>query len=87
MSVIAFQLAATGSAQNLANHPIVSSVTLTAKSTNTANIAVGNASTVSQSTGYLLEKGQSITLALRSGNTNSIWIEGTAADVISVVGT
>lgn len=85
MGLTAFQVAATGTAQNLANNPVLNSVTITAKSTNTANIAIGSSATVSQSTGFLLEKGQSITVPLRSGNTNEIWIEGTAADIISVI--
>ena len=85
MGLVAFQVAATGAAQNLPSNSVNNQVTITAKSTNTANIAIGDSATVSQSNGYLLEKGQSITLTLRSGNTNSIWVEGTAADVISVV--
>lgn len=86
--LVSFQTAVAGTAtpQNLPSNPVVNSVTVTAKSTNTANIVIGNSSTVTATTGYILEKGLSVKIDLRAGNTNAIWIVGTAADVISVVG-
>jgi hypothetical protein len=86
--IVAFQaaIAATGTPQNLPSNPVVRSVTLTAKSTNTAAIVVGNSPNVTATTGYVLEKGQSITLDAHSGNTNSLWVVGTAADVVSGIG-
>ena len=84
---IAFQITATGSAQQLPSHPIITGpITLTAKSGNTAAIAIGTTSAVTGSTGYLLPAGQSVTLNLQSGNTNQLWINGTANDVLSVIG-
>lgn len=85
MGLTAFQVTLTGTAQNLPSNTVLNSVIITAKSTNTANVAVGSASTVSASTGYLLEKGESITVPLRSGNTNEVWVEGTAADIVSII--
>lgn len=85
---VAFQVAitTTGTSQNLPNTPVVNSVTITAKSTNTANVVIGNTSTVTATTGYILEKGLSVKIDLRSGNADSLWIVGTSADVVSVIG-
>lgn len=79
-------IAVTNTAQNLPNNPVVRSITIAAPSTNTAAIVLGNAPTVTTTTGYLLEKGDSLTLELHSGNTNSLWVVGTAGDVFSVAG-
>lgn len=86
--LVAFQaaIAVTNTAQQLPSNAVVNSVTLTAKSTNTANIVVGNSPSVTATTGYVLEKGLSIRIDLREGNTNSIYIVGTSSDVVSVVG-
>ena len=86
MTLISFQLTISGSAQQLASNRVNTSVTLTAKSTNTASIEVGNSSAVSTSNSFILEKGQSITLPLANGNTNSIYVIGTANDILSVIG-
>lgn len=86
--MIAFQQAVTttATAQQLPSNAVVNSVTIFAKSTNTANVSVGVSSATSATVGYLLEKGTFLTLPIRAGNTNSIWITGTAADVVSVAG-
>ena len=88
MNLVALQvaIATTGTPQNLPNIPVVNSITVTAKSTNTANVANSASPTETATTGYLLEKGLSVQIPLREGNLNDIWIDGTTADVISVIG-
>ncbi|MBW4039197.1 MAG: hypothetical protein HIU91_10045 [Acidobacteria bacterium] len=86
--VVSFQqsIAVSGTAQNLPNNHIVRSVTIAAPSTNAAAIVLGNAPTVTATTGYLLQQGQSVRLIIHGGNTNSLWALGTAGDVLSVAG-
>ncbi len=87
---IAFQtaIASTGTAQQLPANSVNGEglVTLTSKSGNTANIVVGVSSAVTASTGYILVAGASVQLNLKNGNTNQLWVVGTAADEISVLG-
>lgn len=87
--IVAFQgsIAATNTAQNLPSNP-VKTVTIAAKTGNTAAIAVGNASTVTTGTGFVLAAGQSVSLQFTggNGNTNSLWVVGTLNDVYSVIG-
>jgi hypothetical protein len=87
MALVAFQVtcAATGVAQQLPSNPVLNSVTIKARGSNVANISVGSSSAVVATTGYVLEKTQSVTIPLRSGNTNEIWVVGTAADVLSII--
>jgi len=47
---------------------------------------LGNIAAVTSSTGYILEKGQSVTVELAGGNTAAFYIIGTAGDVLSVIG-
>lgn len=86
--VVSFQesIAVSGTAQNLPNNHIVRSVTIAAPSTNTAAIVLGDAPTVTATTGYVLQQGQSVRLEIHGGNTNSLWAVGTAGDVLSVAG-
>jgi hypothetical protein len=86
--LIAFQrtITATGTPQNLPNNPISNSITIHAPSANAASIVLGNSSTVSASTGFVLEKGLSVVLSLPGGNANALWAVGTAGDSFSVVG-
>lgn len=86
--IVAFQTAitTTGTAQQLPETPIVRSVTLTASSTNVANIVIGNSPSVTSTTGYVLAKGASVRLDAHAGDLNSLWIIGTAADVVSGLG-
>jgi hypothetical protein len=88
MQIISFQepIAVSGTAQNPPNNPIVRSVTISAPSANSAATVLGNASTVTTATGFLLEKGDSVTVELPGGNTNALWAVGTAGDGFSVVG-
>lgn len=89
MNLIAFQttIAVTGTAQQLPNNPVLRSVTIAARSTNTGVIVLGNAPSVTSSTGFVLEKGQIVTLGLPGGNTAALYAVGSAGDVFSVVGT
>ena len=74
----------TASAVALAANQVFSSVTFTAKSTNTGSVFLGFSSIDSATTGYELEKGQSVTL--RIANTDQVFVFGTAADILSVIG-
>ena len=77
-------LTLTGSAQQLANAPVFNGVTITAKSTNTGDVGVGFTSGVTATNAYVLEKGQSIKLQVP--NTNAIFVNGTASDIVSTIG-
>jgi hypothetical protein len=81
---VAFELTLTGSAQQLPAHLLFNGGTLTAKSTNTGNVGVGLTSSVTASNSYILEKG--VSLPIQASNTNQLWINGTASDVISFFG-
>jgi hypothetical protein len=85
---IAFQvaIAVTNTAQQLPSNPTGRGVTLLAKTGNTADIAVGNSSAVTTATGALLHSGIPVLFEDVNGNTNALWIVGTAGDVISVIG-
>jgi hypothetical protein len=87
-SVVAFQSAitSTGTAQNLPNNPILRSVTISTPATNSAVISIGNASSVTSTTGYILAAGSSVVIELPGGNTHQFWVVGTSGDVLSVVG-
>lgn len=87
-NVIAFQLslAATGTAQNLPANPVLRSVTIEAPSANAAAVTIGNSSSVTSSTGYNLDKGQTVSIPLSGGNTNALWVVGTTGDKCSVIG-
>ena len=87
MALVTFQVAivTTGTAQQLPSNSVLNSITLSAKAGNTASVSVGSASTVTSTTGYILAAGATVTIPCRSGNTNEIWIEGTSADVVSVI--
>ena len=78
------QYTVTATATALANNQVFNTVTFTAKSTNTGAVALGFSSTVTTSTGYLLEKGTSVTL--RIANTDQVYVVGTASDILSVIG-
>lgn len=86
MNLVSLQVAVTGSAQNLPSNPIRTSITVTAKSTNTGPVSLSANPAVTLANGYLLEKGQSIVIPMPNGNTGQLWAIGTAADVFSVIG-
>lgn len=83
--LIAGQITMTGSAIQLPAGAVLQGITLTAKAANTAVIAYGNSSSVTTSTGALIDKGTSVPLYFQ-GNANSIWVIGTASDVVSYSG-
>lgn len=85
-NLVAFQVAITGSAQQLASNPLVNGVTILAKSTNTANVEITAVTNASTTVGAILEKGTSVFIPLKNGNTNQIFVFGTTSDIISVIG-
>lgn len=78
------QYTVTITATALANQPVFNQVTVTAKSTNTGIVYLGFSSSVSSSNGYPLEKGQSV--VLKPGNTDAVYVVGTANDILSTIG-
>lgn len=83
-NTVSFQVVLTGSEQQLPANALQNGGSFTAKSTNTAAIALGNTSAVSSSNSYLLEKG--VTVQFTGNNTNQVFITGTANDVLSFFG-
>jgi hypothetical protein len=82
------KIAVTGTAVQLSNQTTPNGVILTAKSTNVAVITVG-ASGVTNTVdgtgnGYLLEQGCSVSAAV--ANVNDLYINGTAGDIVSWMG-
>ena len=79
------KIAVTGTAVQLATNTLTNGVIITALSTNSGIIKIGGSgvTNVSDGTGngYLLEAGGSISVA--STNTNVLYINGTAGDIIS----
>jgi hypothetical protein len=90
--LVTFQgkIAATGTAQELpANALQNNTLTIAAKSGNTAAIVIINSSTASTATdgtgaGYILAAGTSVSIDIT--NTNALWVAGTANDVYSGIG-
>jgi hypothetical protein len=78
------QYTMTAGAVALASNPVFNQVTLTAKSTNTGIVYVGLSSSTSSANGYALEKGASVTVKV--ANANQLFVIGTAADILSVIG-
>lgn len=83
-----FAIAVTGTAIQLPSTPLFNGVVVTANVSNTANLTVGTSSvtntTNGSGNGYILAPGGSVGIA--AANMNSIWVNGTAADVVSFVG-
>lgn len=82
------KIAVTGTAVQLASNALSNGVIVTAKSTNTNPIVVG-ATGVANTTdgtgaGYILEAGASVSWAV--DNTNRLFINGTAGDIVSYAG-
>lgn len=87
IAVVQAPIASTGVNQQLPSRPgPYKNFTLTAHLANTADISVVVNATNASTTGYLLAKGASVTLN-GLNDTASIWINGTAADIISGIGT
>ena len=85
MQLITFRtaVATTGTTQELPSNPGMKYFTIAAKTGNTAAITIGNSSSVTSTTGFLLAPGQSVTIP--GGNTG-LFVVGTAGDVLSVIG-
>lgn len=88
LDVVEFQgtIAVTDTPQNLPNNPIQNGVTITALAANSASIVVSANPAVTTSTGFPIQKGTSVFIAL-NGNTNQLWAVGTGTDKYSVIGT
>lgn len=88
MQTIAFQttIAVSGTAQQFPSNPVLRSVTITAPQTNSAAVVIGDSPNVTTATGFILDKGQSVSISLQNGNTAAAWIVGTAGDAVSVAG-
>ncbi len=82
-------IASTGVALQLANKEFTNGVLISALSTNTDNIMIGEdgVTNVDDGTGngYILEPGNTASFAVM--NLKRLWITGTAGDIISYVGT
>jgi hypothetical protein len=81
-------IAETGTAVQLGDNDLTQGVTISALSTNAAVISVG-ASTVNNTVdgsgnGFILEKGEKVFIQV--ANTNDLYVNGTANDVVSFVG-
>ena len=83
-NTIALQETVSASAVQLPNTQVFDEVTLYAASGNTGTVYLGNASTVSSSNGFPLEKGTSV--KFKGANLNSIYYVGTASDKLGVFG-
>lgn len=79
------KIANTGTAIQLPNNTLSNGVIITAKSTNSAPISIGvsgvNNTVDGTGNGYILEAGNSVSFAV--ANLNSIYINGTANDIVS----
>lgn len=83
------KIATTGTAVQLASNTLTQGVLITALSSNSAKITIGNSSSVTNTTdgtgnGAILTAGS--TKSIAATNTNLIWINGTAGDIISFIG-
>jgi hypothetical protein len=87
-TVIVGQKAMTGSAVQLQTNTLTNGVIITAKSTNTANIVIGDSGVTTtengSGNGYILEPGASVSFA--GTNTNLLYAIGTTSDVLSFMG-
>lgn len=83
------KIAVTATAVQLPSNILVNGVIITAKSTNSANILIGSANTVTRTedgtgNGTILEPGASLSFAVT--NTNTLYINGAANDIVSFSG-
>lgn len=82
------KIAITGTAVQLASNALENGVIVTAKSTNTDPISVGtsavNNTVDGTGNGYILEAGASTSFAV--ANTDDLYINGTATDIVSFAG-
>lgn len=83
------KVAVTGTAVQLGSNTLTQGVLISALSTNTASITIGTSSSVTNTidgtgNGAILPAGS--TKSIAATNTNLIWINGTAGDIISFIG-
>ena len=83
------RIAVTGTAVQLASNTLTQGVLISALSTNTASITIGTSSGVTNTVdgtgnGSILTAGS--TKSIAATNTNLVWINGTAGDIISFIG-
>jgi hypothetical protein len=83
------KIAVTGTAVQLGSNALTQGVLISALSTNTASITIGTSSSVTNvvngtGNGAILTAGS--TKSIAATNTNLIWINGTAGDIISFIG-
>jgi hypothetical protein len=83
---VLFTLTLTGSPQQLPANYVSQSVTIAASNASTNTTLVSANATPVAGNSATLVNGQTITLNLREGNTNQIWVNGTAGDKVSVAG-
>jgi hypothetical protein len=83
------KIATTGTAVQLGSNALTQGVLISALSTNTASITIGTSSSLTNvvngtGNGAILTAGS--TKSIAATNTNLIWINGTAGDIISFIG-
>lgn len=82
------KITVTSTAVQLSANTLTNGVIISAKSTNAASITIGGASVTNTvdgtGNGYILEAGASVSFAI--SNTNLLYINGTAGDIISFAG-
>ena len=83
------KIAVTGTAVQLASNTLTQGVLISALSTNTASITIGTSSGVTNTVdgtgnGSILTAGS--TKSIAATNTNLVWFNGTAGDIISFIG-
>jgi hypothetical protein len=83
------KIAVTGTAVQLGSNTLTQGVLISALSTNTASITIGTSSGVTNTVdgtgnGSILTAGS--TKSIAATNTNLVWINGTAGDIISFIG-
>ena len=85
MQFITFQTAigVTGTAQQLPVYPVVKSIAIHASSSNQGSIVLGNAPTVTLTSGFVLEKGDTVSIP---ASNSGLFAVVTSGDVVSIIG-
>lgn len=82
------KIAVTATAVQLGSNTLLNGVIISAKSTNTASITIGGSGVTNTvdgtGNGLILAAGASMSWAV--SNTNALWINGTAGDIVSYAG-
>ncbi len=88
-TIVAFQqsIATANTPVQLPSNPVQKAVTIAALASNTAPVVIGNASSVSTSSGFVLGAGQQVTIEMPGGNTDSLFaVSSAAGSSFSVIG-